>query len=338
MGKFYTDKSEKNNKMLHIELSRAANLIVVCPATANTIAKYANGYADNLASTTLLASNKQVIIFPAMNVQMWNNKINQKNVKKLSDIGVEFVGPEFGKLSCGEIGLGRLTNIEKIVSTIKNKTKQIKKFAGKKCLVTAGPTLEELDPIRFITNHSSGKQGFEIANQLAMAGGKVTLISGQTNLQKPNNVNLIKIKTTKEMLNAIKKIKKIDIGVFSAAVCDFKPKKKYDYKLKTNKVKKIDLVQNVDILKFIGNNKKTKPKILVGFSAETGNIQNAKKKLIEKNCDLIIYNKLSNFNKIFNSDYNKISIVSNKKIISYPKMTKTNCAKKIINAINAFEA
>ena len=231
-GKFYTDQSEKKNKMLHIELSRNANLIVVCPATANTIAKYANGYADNLATTTLLASSKQVLIFPAMNSQMWNNNINQKNVNILSNIGVEFIGPKYGTLSCGEVGLGRLVSVNKIVSILKAKIKQINNFNGKKCLVTAGATLEELDPVRFISNYSSGRQGFEIANQLAMAGGKVTLISGQTNLQAPHNVKLIKTNTTKEMFNAIKKINKIDIGIFSAAVCDFKPKKKYNYKLK----------------------------------------------------------------------------------------------------------
>ncbi len=333
-GKFYTDQSEKKNKMLHIELSRNANLIVVCPATANTIAKYANGYADNLATTTLLASSKQVLIFPAMNSQMWNNNINQKNVNILSNIGVEFIGPKYGTLSCGEVGLGRLVSVNKIVSILKAKIKQINNFNGKKCLVTAGATLEELDPVRFISNYSSGKQGFEIANQLAMAGGKVTLISGQTNLQAPHNVKLIKTNTTKEMFNAIKKINKIDIGIFSAAVCDFKPKKKYNYKLKKNKKIKIDLINNIDILKYVGNNKKIKPKILVGFSAETGNISNAKKKLIEKNCDLMIYNKINNFNKVFNSDYNKISIISKNKSTSYKKMTKTNCAKKIINAIS----
>jgi len=333
-GKLYTDKSEKNNKMLHIDLSRKSNLIVVCPATANTIAKYTNGYADNLAITTLLASNKKIIFIPAMNKEMWNNKINKKNVKLLIDSGVELIGPKYGKMACGEIGLGRLAEPKMIVEKIISHLNKNKKFIGKKCLVTAGPTEEKLDPIRYITNHSSGKQGYEIANQLALEGGKVTLISGPTNLNISNKVKLINVRTAKEMFKEVKKIKKIDIAVFTAAVSDFKPKKISKNKIKKEKIKNIQLIQNIDILKFIGRQKKNKPKILVGFAAETRSIKSAKKKLIDKNCDLIIYNKIHKYNKIFASDYNKISIVSKNKVISFPKMSKINCAKKIITSIH----
>ena len=332
-GRVYTDKSEKNNKMLHIKLTRKADIVVVCPATANTIAKYANGYGDNLASTTLLASNKQIIFVPAMNTQMWNNKINKKNVNFLINSGVEFIGPKFGNLSCGEIGIGRMENTNIIINTILSKLNNSKIFKGKKCLVTAGPTIEKIDPVRFISNYSSGKQGYEIANQIALLGGSVTLISGPTTLQPPHNVKLIKIRTAKEMYNEIKKIKKIDLGIFSAAVSDYKVGSVYKNKLKKNDFNKIKFNQNIDILKQIGNSKKYRPKLLVGFAAETNNIIGAKKKLLDKNCDVIIYNKINNSNKVFGLDYNKIKVITQNKIVSFPKMSKTNCAKKIVEII-----
>ena len=332
-GRVYTDKSEKNNKMLHIKLTRKADIVVVCPATANTIAKYANGYGDNLASTTLLASNKQIIFVPAMNTQMWNNKINKKNVNFLINSGVEFIGPKFGNLSCGEIGIGRMENTNIIINTILSKLNNSKIFKGKKCLVTAGPTIEKIDPVRFISNYSSGKQGYEIANQIALLGGSVTLISGPTTLQPPHNVKLIKIRTAKEMYNEIKKIKKIDLGIFSAAVSDYKVGSVYKNKLKKNDFNKIKFNQNIDILKQIGNSKKYRPKLLVGFAAETNNIIGAKKKLLDKNCDVIIYNKINNSNKVFGLDYNKIKVITQNKIVSFPKMSKTNCAKKILEII-----
>ena len=333
-GNIYTDRSEQNNKMLHIELSRKSDLIVVCPATANTIAKYANGLADNLASTTLLAANKKIIFVPAMNKEMWNNKINQKNIKFLFDTGIEFIGPKYGKLFCGEMGLGRLANTKLILKNIMKYMNQTKILEGKNCLVTAGPTQEKIDPVRYISNFSSGKQGYEIANQLALSGGNVTLVTGPTKLNVSNKIKLINIKTAKEMYDQVKKVKNIDIAVFAAAVSDFKVKKSKNFKVPKDKITKIDLEKNIDILKFMGSQKKNKPKILVGFSAETKSVNLAKKKLIDKNCDLIIYNQINNKNKIFDSDYNKISIISKNKIISYRKMSKVNCAKKIINSIN----
>ncbi len=333
-GNFYTDSSEKKNKMLHIELSRKCDLIIVCPATANTIAKFANGLADNLASTTLLASDKKIILIPAMNKEMWNNKINQKNIKILFDTGIEFIGPKFGRMFCGERGVGRLADTKLIIKNIMQYINQTNLLKGKNCLVTAGPTLEKIDPVRFISNFSSGKQGYEIANQLALNGGNVTLVSGPTKLNVTNKIRLINIRTAKEMFNQVKKIKNIDIAIFAAAVTDFKIKKSKSHKVQKDKIKKIDLEKNIDILKFIGNKKKNKPKILVGFSAETKNINLAKKKLINKKCDLIVYNQISKKNKIFDSDYNQISIISKNKIITYPKMTKVNCAKKIIMSIS----
>ena len=333
-GKIYTDISENKQKMLHINLSRKNDIIAVCPATANTIAKFANGYGDNLASTILLASNKPIYLIPAMNTEMWENKINKKNIRYLKSVGVEFIGPKIGKLKCGEYGIGRIEDTRQIVNYLISKLSLNKRFFGKRCLITAGPTIENIDPIRYISNHSSGKQGYEIANELSKSGAKVILISGPTNLQPPSNVKLIKIKTADEMLDRVKKANKnIDIAIFSAAVADFKIKKISEKKIKKENFKSILLKKNVDILKTISLLKKNRPKYVVGFSAETEGLINAKKKLNEKNCDMIIYNKISNDNKVFGLNENKISVITKDKVKNYPKTSKVNCAKHIIDSI-----
>ena len=335
-NRVYTDRSEKKNKMLHINLSRINDLVIVCPATANTIAKLANGYGDNLASNTLLASNKKILFAPAMNSFMWHNKANKKNVRILKDRGHEFIGPKIGNLKCGEFGLGRIDESKNILNKIMSNLKIYNLFKNKKCLVTAGPTIEMIDPVRYISNNSSGKQGFEIANQLVLSGAKVILVSGPTNLDPPPNLKFIKIKSATEMYNKIKKISKIDIGIFSAAVSDFKNKNISKSKIKKNKNLYLNLIKNIDILEKVGKNKKQRPKYLVGFAAETGDITYAKKKLIDKNCDMIVYNKINNKNKVFDSDYNKISIITKNQIKNYKKMTKVNCAKEIIKNINFY--
>jgi len=332
-NRLFTDKSEKKNKMLHINLSRNNDLILVCPATANSIAKIANGYGDNLASNILLAANKKIIFVPAMNSHMWSNKANQKNVKILKNRGFEFVGPIIGNLKCGEFGLGRISSSKQISNIIKRNFENLNIFKNKRCLVTAGPTIEMIDPVRYISNQSSGKQGYELAYQLSLYGAKVTLISGPTNLDPPPNLNFIKIKSAQEMYKKIKSISNIDIGFFAAAVSDFKNKKINNNKIKKNKYLDLKLTKNIDILEKIGKDKKQRPKFLVGFAAETGNISNAKQKLINKNCDMVIYNKISKENKIFGSEYNKISIVTKFQIKNFKKMTKSNCAKEIINYI-----
>ncbi len=332
-NRLFTDKSEKKNKMLHINLSRNNDLILVCPATANSIAKIANGYGDNLASNILLAANKKIIFVPAMNSHMWSNKANQKNVKILKNRGFEFVGPIIGNLKCGEFGLGRISSSKQISNIIKRNFENLNIFKNKKCLVTAGPTIEMIDPVRYISNQSSGRQGYELAYQLSLYGAKVTLISGPTNLDPPPNLNFIKIKSAQEMYKKIKSISNIDIGFFAAAVSDFKNKKINNNKIKKNKYLDLKLTKNIDILEKIGKDKKQRPKFLVGFAAETGNISNAKQKLINKNCDMVIYNKINKENKIFGSEYNKISIVTKFQIKNFKKMTKSNCAKEIINYI-----
>ena len=332
-NRIFTDKSEIQNKMLHINLSRENDLIVVFPATANTIAKFANGYGDNLSSNTLLAANKNILFAPAMNSYMWNNKANQKNIRILKKRGHEFIGPKIGNLKCGEFGLGRVENSKTILNVIIRKLENFNLLKNKKCLVTAGPTVEMIDPIRYISNKSSGKQGYEIASQLVLYGAKVILVSGPTNLDPPPNLKFIKINSANEMYEKIKNISNIDIGIFTAAVSDFKNKNINNLKIKKHKKLKINLINNIDILEKIGKDKKQRPKFLVGFAAETGSTKNAKKKLINKNCDMIIYNKISSKNIVFNSDYNKISVITKNKIINFKKMTKINCAKEIINQI-----
>ena len=333
-GNFYTDASETKNKMLHINLSRKNDLIVVCPATANTIAKFANGYGDNLASSTLLASNKPIILIPAMNTMMWNNPINKRNVKYLKSIGIDFIGPTVGKLKCGEFGEGRIEDTKNIINFLISKFKKNTQFINKKCLITAGPTLENIDPIRYISNYSSGKQGYEIAKQLVNRGAKVTLISGPTNIQSPQNVKLITVKTADEMLVQTNKYnKKIDVAVFCAAIADFKVKKISNKKIKKDPLTTLKLIKNIDILKKISTQKINRPKFVVGFSAETGSKILARKKLEEKNCNMIIYNKISKKNKVFGLDENKISILTKNKIVNYSKFSKLKCANLIVDSI-----
>ena len=338
-GKIFFDSSEKNKKMLHITLTRKSDLVVVCPATANLIAKFSHGYADDLASTSLIASNKQVLFMPAMNVEMWNNKINKENVKTLQKSGIEFVGPEYGYLSCGEIGIGRLSNEKKIIQIILNYLNKSKKLQNKKCLVTAGPTLEPIDPVRFISNYSSGKQGYEIAKQLMFSGAKVVLISGPTDLQPPLNVKIIKVKTAKEMDKAVKNNLKSDVAIFTAAVSDFSPKKITNKKIKKENLKNIIIKKNPDIIKNASTNKNNKPKYIIGFAIETNNhIINAKNKLIKKNCDLIVVNKISKKNSIFGSDYNQVTMIDHSEINVLRKMTKIDVAKILVNKIiNIFD-
>ena len=330
-NKMYTDNSEKKNKMLHITLSRDNNIILVCPATANSIAKFANGYGDNLASNTLLASNKKIFFVPAMNTSMWSNKANKNNIKILKNRGYEFIGPEIGHLKCGEYGLGRISSAKKIIRFVQNNTQILDIYKNKKCVVTAGPTVEMIDTIRYLSNQSSGKQGYEIASQLALNGANVILITGPTNLDPPPNVKLVKIVSAEEMFTKIKQIKNVDIGFFAAAVSDFKYNKVLTKKIKKKEKINVSLVKNIDILETLGNNPNYRPKILVGFAAETGDISHAKRKLIQKNCDIIIYNKINNRNKVFGSNYNKISIITKKEIKNFKKKTKVNCAKEIIN-------
>ena len=336
-NKVYQDifDSEKEAEMDHITLSRWCDIILFAPITANSIAKLALGKADDLASTLILASNKQTILAPAMNVRMWLHKSTQNNMDKLLDFGYLSVGPAKGEMACGEYGEGKMSSPDQIYKFLENyfSDRNIAKNKNLKALVTAGPTKEYIDPVRFITNNSSGKQGYEIANSLAKFGVETTLISGPSKLKKPENVNIIKVESAYQMYMETKKALPVDIAVCAAAVTDFKPEKYTKKKIKTNTLN-LNLKRNIDILEFLSKNNSQRPKLVVGFAAETSNILKfAKEKKNKKYCDWIIANDVSNSEIGFNSDYNAVSIIYDNKIEKNEKNFKSYIANKIAKKI-----
>ena len=335
--KVYTDlfNSDNESEMDHISLSRWADLILIAPATANTISKISFGLSDDLASTVVFASDKKIFIAPAMNVRMWEHQSNKNNLKKLNDFGYEIIGPEIGEMACGEYGMGKMSEPEKIINYINSYFKKIESNNKFKALVTAGPTHEYIDPVRFISNKSSGKQGYEIAKSLSENGFSTTLISGPVNLNSIKDVNLIKVRTADEMLEATLNNLPTDVAIFSAAVADFKLKNKEKEKIKKDTISKLSLEKNTDILRHISNHNSLRPKLVVGFAAETNSLKNnALKKLSEKNCDWIIANDISKKDIGFESDFNKVSIYyKNKSEENLPKMKKSILANEIVNRI-----
>ena len=310
-GKVYDDlfSVENENEMDHITLSRWADVIVVSPATANTISKLSQGSSEDLASTVVLASNKQVFLVPAMNVRMWEHQSTKINLKKLKDYGYKLIGPVTGDMACGEYGEGKMSSPIDVFNEIKNFISNQIKNKKVKALVTAGPTNEYIDPVRFISNRSSGKQGYEIAKSLSKRGFETTLISGPTNLNIGDDINLIKVQTAEEMFKATQKNLPTDIAIFSAAVADFKIKKINEEKIKKQDNFTINLEKNVDILSYVSNHNSMRPKLVIGFAAETINLdKNAISKLKNKNCDWIIANDVSKKNIGFDSDYNEVTI------------------------------
>ena len=310
-GKVYDDlfNLENEAEMDHISLSRWADVIVVAPATANTISKLSQGSSEDLASTVILASNKQIFLVPAMNIRMWEHQSTKNNLKNLKSYGYKLVGPVIGDMACGEYGEGKMSDpldiFNEITSFLSDKIKN-KKI---KALVTAGPTNEYIDPVRFITNKSSGKQGYEIAKSLSKRGFDTTLISGPTNLNINEDINLIKVETAEEMFKATQKNLPTDIAIFSAAVADFKINKKNQNKIKKQENLIINLEKNVDILNYVSNHNSMRPKLVIGFAAETRNLdKNASTKLTNKNCDWIIANDVSKKSIGFDSDYNEVTI------------------------------
>ncbi len=326
---------ESEAEIDHIALSRWADLIIVLPTTANFMSKLSYGKADDLATTVLLASNKDILLVPAMNVRMWLHKATQSNLKILQDFGYLFIGPEKGEMACGEYGDGKMSSVRQIFEYLKNyfNKRNVVKERNLKALVTAGPTREYIDPIRYISNESSGKQGYEIALALDKLGVKTTLITGPCNLISPKNVEVKKIISAEEMLREVKKTLPVDIAVCSAAVADFKPEEKNKNKIKKEKFnyKTIKFIKNNDILEYICKNNRNRPKIVAGFSAETKNvIKNSIQKMKNKNCDLIFANDVSKNNFGFNSDYNKVSVIDQKgNIRILPKSKKSFIANKI---------
>ena len=335
--KVYTDlfNSDNESEMDHISLSRWSDLILIAPATANTISKISFGLSDDLASTVVFASDKRIFIAPAMNVRMWEHPSNKKNLKKLINFGHEIIGPEVGEMACGEYGMGKMSEPVTILNHINKHFKRLENNKKLKALVTAGPTQEYLDPVRFITNKSSGKQGYEIARSLNENGFDTTLISGPTNLDPIKGINLIKVKSADEMLEATLNNLPADVAIFSAAVADFKFKNKEKEKIKKNKFSELTLEKNTDILGHISNHNSLRPKLVVGFAAETNSLKNnSLKKLSEKNCDWIIANDISRKDIGFESDFNKVSIFyKNNSEEDLPKMTKSSLANEIVNRI-----
>tara|TARA_B100000902_G_scaffold127985_1_gene127370 strand:+ start:606 stop:1811 length:1206 start_codon:yes stop_codon:yes gene_type:complete len=310
-GKVYDDlfNVENESEMDHIALSRWADVIVVSPATANTISKLSMGSSEDLASTVILASNKQIFLVPAMNVRMWEHQSTKDNLKKLRKYGYRLIGPVIGDMACGEFGEGKMSEPLDIFNEINNFLIDQTKNSKIKALVTAGPTNEYIDPVRFISNKSSGKQGYEIAKSLSKRGFDTTLISGPTNLNIDENINLIKVETAEEMFKATQNNLPTDIAIFSAAVADFKISKKSLDKIKKQESLTINLEKNIDILNFVSNHNSMRPKLVIGFAAETNDLdKNALYKLSNKNCDWIIANDVSKENSGFDSDLNEVTI------------------------------
>jgi len=328
---------ENEAEMDHISLSRWSDVILVAPATANTIAKLCTGLSDDLASTVMLASDKTIFLTPAMNVRMWEHPSTKENISKLKNFGYKIIGPEIGDMACGEFGEGKMTEPNEIVKRIENYffgLNQSKKF---KALVTAGPTYEYIDPVRFITNKSSGKQGFELAKSLLKKGFETTLISGPTNLKIDKDINLIQVETAEQMFKATQSGLPADVAIFSAAVADFKIKEQKKQKIKKENYVNLNLEKNIDILSYISNHNSLRPKLVIGFAAETNDIKNnAKKKLIEKNCDWIIANDVSNKSIGFGSDFNEVTIFYKDKKINEEKLAikkKSEISDEIIDRV-----
>ena len=338
-GKVYSDlfNIENENEMDHITLSRWADIILIAPATANTISKLALGTTDDLASTVVLASDKNIYLAPAMNVRMWEHLSTKQNLHKLKNFGYKIIGPEIGDMACGEYGEGKMSDPLTIATEIDNyflKQKNSKKY---KALVTAGPTNEYIDPVRFITNKSSGKQGYEIAKSLSRKGFDTTLISGPTYLRTNEDIKLVKVETADEMLVATQENLPTDVAIFSAAVSDFKIKKKYEDKIKKKDSLNLNLEKNIDILNYVSNHNSMRPNLVVGFAAETNDIDNnAGKKLNDKNCDWIIANDVSNKKIGFDSDFNEVIIHYKDKNIKKEKLgykKKSEISDEIVDRI-----
>lgn len=320
-----TDESE----MGHIELSRSANLVVVAPATANLMAKAANGLASDLASTALLATDKPVLMAPAMNVRMWLHPATERNRARLEADGVSFVGPDEGDMACGEFGPGRMAEPEAIKAAILAMLAD-GPLKGKRALVTAGPTLEPIDPVRFISNRSSGKQGYAIAQALAELGADVTLISGPTNLTAPFGVTLKRVESARDMLAASEAALPLDVAVMVAAVADWRPTEMADEKLKKDKtgIPAISLMENPDILATLAKAGKRRPKLVIGFAAETENVEeHARAKIAKKGCDWIVANDVSG--DVMGGDENQVLLITRAGAEAWPRMGKDAVARKL---------
>ena len=329
-----TDEAE----MGHIELSRSTDLIVVAPATADLMAKVANGIANDLASTALLATDKRVLMAPAMNVRMWNHPATQRNVQTLKAEGVLFVGPNDGEMACGEYGPGRMAEPLEIVAAVEAAlaTPSMGPLSGVKALVTAGPTQEPLDPVRFLSNHSSGKQGYAIAKALTEAGASTTLISGPVEIAPPRHAKLVKVTTAREMLAACEAELPVDVAIFTAAVADWRPEVQANQKIKkadANAAPSVKLTANPDILATIAHAKK-RPGLVIGFAAETENVVAfAQDKRTRKGCDWIVANDVSPSTGVMGGDKNRVHLVTANGVEDWPLLDKVDVGRRLAGRI-----
>jgi phosphopantothenoylcysteine decarboxylase / phosphopantothenate---cysteine ligase len=333
-----TDEAE----MGHIQLSRDADLIVVAPATADLMARMAAGLANDLAATALLATDKPVLIAPAMNLRMWHHPATQRNLAQLSADGIRAVGPGEGEMACGEYGLGRMAEPAEILAAIEAAlAPAAHPLVGRRALVTAGPTAEPVDPVRVLTNRSSGKQGYAIAGALARLGAETVLVSGPTALAAPSGVRRVDVETAEEMLAACKAALPADVAVFSAAVADWRIENRANEKIKKSSAGApvLRLIANPDILKTIAVPSTGRPKLVVGFAAETENlVENAKAKRLSKGCDWLIANDVSPESHVFGGEANTVHLLTASGLESWPAMSKEAVAAQLAARVAAYFA
>jgi phosphopantothenoylcysteine decarboxylase/phosphopantothenate--cysteine ligase len=327
-----TDEAE----MGHIQLSRDADIVLVAPATADLIAKMAQGTANDLASTALLATDKPVYIAPAMNVRMWHHAATQRNIAQLKSDGIRLIGPEEGDMACGEYGLGRMAEPAQIAASLKASMRAplaSGALAGRHILVTAGPTHEPIDPVRYIANRSSGKQGYAIADALAQAGAKVTLISGPTQLPYPQGVNTIAVETAQQMMDAVEAALPADAAVMCAAVADWRVADASAQKLKKDKAAtatSLSLIENPDILAWLCQKAKQRPPLIIGFAAETENVlEHALAKRARKQCDWLIANDVSESSEVMGGDFNTVHLITADGHENWARMSKADVAAEL---------
>ena len=328
-----TDEDE----MGHIRLSREADVILVAPATANILAKMASGIADDLASTALLATDKPILCAPAMNVRMWENPATRENLATLAERGIGFIGPEEGDMACGEWGLGRMSEPDRIAEAIEDFFRQGLPLDGARALVTSGPTEEAIDPVRYIANRSSGKQGHAIAGALARLGAATTLVSGPSHQPDPAGVKVVKVRSAVEMLDACESALPVDVAVMAAAVSDWRVKTVATEKIKKTGAKRpptLTLVENPDILARLGNAGNSRPRLVIGFAAETGDIiANASRKRERKGCDWIVANDVSPETDTFGGDANTVHLITADGVEDWPRMAKTAVAERLAERV-----
>ena len=328
-----TDEDE----MGHIRLSREADVILVAPATANILAKMASGIADDLASAALLATDKPILCAPAMNVRMWENPATRENLATLAERGIGFIGPEEGDMACGEWGLGRMSEPDRIAEAIEVFFRQGLPLDDARALVTSGPTEEAIDPVRYIANRSSGKQGHAIAGALARLGAATTLVSGPSHQPDPAGVKVVKVRSAVEMLDACESALPVDVAVMAAAVSDWRVKTVATEKIKKTGAKRpptLTLVENPDVLARLGNAGNSRPRLVIGFAAETGDIiANASRKRERKGCDWIVANDVSPETDTFGGDANTVHLITADGVEDWPRMAKTAVAERLAERV-----